>query len=292
MEYYSYAKINLFLDVVSLYKNGYHGIRSIFIPISLADKIEYKRNELGEIRVFDSKNLIPHDNLLTRAASALTALEKKIPFGIDFYLDKRIPIGGGLGGGSSNAAAVLKILNREWGCAYSPARLAEIGAKIGADVPFFIRGGVSRVTGIGEMLKPLPRPNFELNALLVFPQVKMETPLAYRLIDEKGLCRDSYKNKKKFRDIQRALRNSDLELFLNSVYNKFEEVVFEHYEELPQIKGGLLKSGALQSFMSGSGSTIVGIFSDIKYLQKSIDLFEEKGYKTSSIKLFNFPTNN
>ena len=118
MIYKSYAKLNIFLDVVTRYKNTYHGIKSIFCQISLCDVIDYRPNDLKVVRVFDSKGVLPEDNLLTKAADSFSRFTGRIPRGIDFHIEKNIPMGGGLGGGSSNAAAVLNILNKYWnaGC--------------------------------------------------------------------------------------------------------------------------------------------------------------------------------
>ncbi len=124
--FYSFAKLNFFLNIAGIYKNSYHRIKSIFCEIDLADTIEYEKNNLTKIRIFDKSNILPEDNLLLKASNRFIENIKKIPFGIDFYIEKKIPIGGGLGGGSSNAAAVLKILNRVWNINFSNRKLEKI----------------------------------------------------------------------------------------------------------------------------------------------------------------------
>lgn len=284
-ELYSYGKINLFLDITGCYKNGYHRIRSLFCETSLSDVLFFERNTVSRVRVFDKLNILPEDNLLKKAADKMEGIIKKIPFGVDFLIEKRIPIGGGMGGGSSNAATVLKVLNRIWNINFSEKKLQEIGKTLGADVPFFIKGGIQKVTGIGEILNPVSISNTNLNILLIIPDVSVSTLLAYRMIDKNNLSCTSYENEKRLKKLILGLRENDYNLITNNIFNKFEVVVFEEYPVLGKIKVDMIKSGADVSFMSGSGSTMVAIYNNRKKLEEGEGFLNRIGYKTIEIKL-------
>lgn len=289
MIYKSYAKINLYLDVVSRYKNGYHGLRSVFARISLYDVIEYNPNNLGKVRVIDTAGVLPEDNLLTRAAALFSRYVKKDVPGVDFKIEKRIPICGGLGGGSSNAAAVLKILNKVWNTRFGTAKLEHMGSRIGADVPFFIKGGIQKIAGIGQICRKVPMAGKNFSILLIAPGIKVETPGAFAELDEQGLCRDTYENRKKFAAFVGALEKGDFAGFTGNIYNKFENPVFSVHPELQEIKQMLLSAGAEAAFMSGSGSTMAGIFRQTEQseqkLKKTIENFEKKGYKAHTVRI-------
>lgn len=276
----SYGKINLFLDVVKTYKNGYHKIKSIFIETSLFDVIQYEKNNLGSVRVFDKTNALPEDNLLKKAADKFVSLIGKTPFGVDFHIEKKIPIGGGMGGGSANAASVLKILNSIWKINYSRKKLQSIGKLIGADVPFFIKGGVQKVTGIGDILTPLKADKFKLDILLILPEISVSTVSAYKFIDDNNLSLSTYENNKKFKNLVYGIQIGNRKMIIENIYNKFETVVFEEFPILNAIKEQLLKVGADAAFMSGSGSTMVGIFNGKQKTVEASNFFNGQGYQT------------
>jgi 4-diphosphocytidyl-2-C-methyl-D-erythritol kinase len=276
--YKSYAKINLFLDVISVLKNGYHGIRSIFAEISLFDEIWYKTNSEGVLRFFDNKNILPAVNLFTKSGDAITGPIKSIPFGVDFYIDKNIPIGGGLGGGSSNAAGVLRILNDLWGLKLGRKKLKEISKSLGADVPFFIDGGLQEVSGIGEIGQKLKIKNLDCKLLLVFPDINVETRKAYRLIDDARLANDDKINRKKYKNLVKGLKSNDYDLIIDNIYNKFEEVIFPEYPEIERVRADVIASGADRAFMTGSGSTIVGVFENEAKIAIGMNNMQKMGY--------------
>jgi 4-diphosphocytidyl-2-C-methyl-D-erythritol kinase len=277
--YKSYAKLNLFLDVIALYKNNYHKIRSLFVETDLHDIIEYEPNKEGKIRVFDKSGTLPSENLLVKAAAKFVQQIGVTPFGVDFYVDKKIPIGGGMGGGSSNAAGVLKILNSLWKINYGFEKLENIAGVIGADVPFFIKGGIRKVSGIGQILSETQSKIRNLNFILILPEVSVSTPLAYKKIDEANLSKESFYHKKKYKNIITGFENCNYNLIIENVYNKFEEVVFKEYPVLLQIKNDILKSGADVSFMSGSGSTMVGIYENDLKKESGVKQLKKNGYK-------------
>lgn len=276
--YKSYAKINIFLDVISKLNNGYHNIRSIFTEISLADIIEVKKNELYQLRYIDKKKILPEDNLLKKAGDLFCKYIKSIPSGLDFYLDKNIPIGGGLGGGSSNAALILKLLNNYCDTNFTYNKLQKIGASIGADVPFFIKGGTQQVTGFGQKLKDIKTLPLKLNIALVIPDFSVSTKVAYDLIDEYKQCNDSKINKNKFNNLIKGLKTNDYKLIINNIYNKFELVISKEYPQLKIIQKAIMDSNADAAFMTGSGSTMIGIYDSESKLNNGSNILKNQGY--------------
>lgn len=257
----SLAKINLDLRVLHKRSDGFHELRTVFQTVSLADtlEVEFKRARPGRITI-DSAVNIP-DNLIARAADRLLAL-MKISAQVHFRLRKRIPMGGGLGGGSSNAAAVLLSLPALAAKPLSLETLLELASDLGSDVPFFLLGGTAVALGRGTELYPLPdiaaRP-----AILICPGVHVSTPEAYR-----GLERDlvttltpepAFRTMNSFQSFAWRVGDNGTGKCWDAV-NDFETVVFSQYPQLKSIKGKLLKLGARPAMMSGSGSTIFGIF--------------------------------
>ncbi|MBL8345190.1 MAG: 4-(cytidine 5'-diphospho)-2-C-methyl-D-erythritol kinase [Rubrivivax sp.] len=170
------AKLNLFLHVVGRRDDGYHLLQSLFVLVDWADRLHFERRDDGALARHDLRTdaalALPDDDLCLRAARALKAASG-CPIGVDIHLDKRLPAGAGMGGGSSDAASTLLALNRLWGLRWPRARLAEIGLALGADVPFFIGGENAFVEGIGERLTPVRVP--ELSYAVVKPPVSIET---------------------------------------------------------------------------------------------------------------------
>jgi 4-diphosphocytidyl-2-C-methyl-D-erythritol kinase len=285
MNYKSYAKINLFLDIVSRLKNGYHGIESLFCEIDLYDEIDYEKNHLMKVRVIDESKVLPEENLLKKASDHFIRKLKKIPFGIDFHIKKNIPIGGGLGGGSSNAAAVLKILNNFWETKFTDKTLEKIGSSIGADVPFFIKGGLQQVGGIGDRLKPLNTIGPEIYLLMLMPKISIPTKMAYGLIDRSGLAKNEKRFRLKYSNMIKGFKKSDQNLIISNFYNKFEEVIFSEYDEFLIIKKEIMNSGAKAAFMSGSGSTMFGAFTTKSLLNEGLNRLFQKGYKCRQVML-------
>jgi len=276
----SYAKVNFFLNVIDTYKNSYHKIKSVFGEINFSDIITAKKNfSDNEIRVFDKSNTLPKDNLLVRAANKFIENIKKVPFGVDFYLKKNIPIGGGLGGGSSNAGSVLKILNWWWSTNFKEDKLEKIAAEIGSDVPFFIKGGIQTVFGVGNITKRIKIKNkIDIPMILIVPEIKISTPDAYKMLDEAMLVGETKKEAMMFKNIVNGFIDGDIKLIAHNIYNKFESVIFKKYPEFNNIKEDIINSGAIQSFMSGSGSTMVGIYESFLHLNKGYYYLKEKGY--------------
>jgi 4-diphosphocytidyl-2-C-methyl-D-erythritol kinase len=245
------AKINLDLRVLSARPDGYHEIRTIFQTISLADIIDVELTRAhGTTIEIDGDIDIP-DNLMAKAA--ILALEAmRVTAQVKFRLRKRIPIGAGLGGGSSDAAAVLLALPALAGRRLALPRLMELAAELGSDVPFFLLGGAAVALGRGTELYPLP--DLPPSAgLLIAPAVRVSTAAAYRALTPR-LTTESQQNK-----IVSFQSQAWGELGSLGV-NDFETVVFEQFPQLARLKRQLVKLGANPAMMTGSGSALFGLF--------------------------------
>jgi 4-diphosphocytidyl-2-C-methyl-D-erythritol kinase len=269
----SLAKVNLDLRVLDKRPDGYHHLRTVFQTVSLADSIEidYRR---GRTKIDINSNLNIPDNLIVKAADSI--LEATGSTGrIGFVLKKRIPLGGGLGGGSSNAATVLLALPVLLRRRLSMEKLLELAASLGSDVSYFLLGGTALGLGRGTELYPLPDlPS--LAALLITPGIHVSTPDAY------GALGRNY-----FQPSMSGSGPKDSETTVWwignirspadwGVENDFESVVFRQHPQLKSIKGKLLKLGARPALMSGSGSTIFGIFANRQRRDAAVNWFRKE----------------
>jgi len=268
----SLAKINLDLRVLNKRPDGFHELRTIFQTISLSDsiEIEYRR---GPTRIDINSNLnIPGNIIVKTADSVLAATGKTGRLG--FVLKKRIPLGGGLGGGSSNAATVLLALPVLLGKPLGMEKLMELAASLGSDVPFFLLGGTAVGLGRGTELYPLPDLG-SLPALLITPGVHVSTAQAYQALDRKLTSADTGPMMNDFQAVAwRVAGVSTPEEWV--VENDFESVVFRQHSHLKSIKGQLLNLGARPALMSGSGSTIFGIFPNRQLRDRAMSWFRKK----------------
>jgi 4-diphosphocytidyl-2-C-methyl-D-erythritol kinase len=247
----AHAKINLDLRVLAKRADGYHELRTIFQTISLADSISLEFEPDARTEIAIEGNVAIEDNLIARAAK-LVLEETGLSGRIRFTLEKRIPMGAGLGGGSSDAAAVLRTLPRVMGILIAPERLHQMAASLGSDVPFFLYGGTAVGLGRGEEVYPLPDlPPYR--GLLVTPDIHVSTPDAYRALSAR-LCPDAAPAK--LAEFARVAWTEDLSL----ARNDFEEVVFEMHPDLARIRAALENAGAVCARMTGSGSAIFGLF--------------------------------
>jgi 4-diphosphocytidyl-2-C-methyl-D-erythritol kinase len=255
MRLQAFAKINLGLHVVGKRPDGYHDIESIFHQINLNDELEMVQNDEGDVFTSDSSELVSdNSNLCVRAVHVLRDLTG-VHTGVEINLKKRIPIAAGLGGGSADAAAVLKGLKKLWTLDVTDEDLETVSATLGSDVPFFLRGGTAYATGRGEKLRP-----FEVSIpywiLVVTPPIHVSTTWAYtHLTIDEGLRRANLP------DLLRA-GMAQPGLLREKLRNEFEPVVFAAHPEVRRIKENLLDGGAQVALMSGSGSTIFGLFSE------------------------------
>ena len=246
------CKINLGLKVLNERDDGFHNISSIFIELNLFDFIEFKKSK-NPIIEFKGAN-IPADNTVFKALELIKKYYN-INFEHTIKITKNIPLGAGLGGGSSNGASTLKSLNQLYSLNISDRELIVLSKKIGSDVPFFINGGIKKVTGTGDIIKNIDYTNLEKKYyLLVIPSFSISTSWAYKKI-KKHL--DLPQINTKFPALTGKV---DWALFEND----FEQFVCSAYPEILDIKEIFYKSGALYSSLSGSGSTVFGIYNDMK----------------------------
>ena len=246
------AKVNLRLEVLRRREDGYHEIRTVMQRISLCDTLRISlKGEQGVTVTTDSAHLpLGEGNLAYRAASSLLE-EAKARIGIEIHIEKEIPVAAGLGGGSSNAATTLMGLNKILKLNFSKDRLMEVGARIGADIPFFILEKSAIATGIGEKLQPVKiQPAFWL--VLVSPGWEISTRWAYEGLNLELTKRPIHITLPPFfKDFGEVIR---------ILHNDLETVTVAAYPEINTIKAELLSHGAAGSLMTGSGPTVFGLF--------------------------------
>lgn len=252
------AKINLFLEILERRPDGYHTLDSVFQEISLADRLWAAPRADGDVMLSCDDPSLPVDerNLVRRAAAAWS--DARGPVGVTFRLKKQIPVGAGLGGGSGNAATALRALNALTGGRAPERTLRALARGLGADVPFFLRGGLARARGIGELLMPLPaRRRAPRWFVLVFPRVFSSTAEAYRAL------RFPLTAPRSCLRLTRALRAGEPpRLWASWLFNRLEEVVVPRLAPVAEAKRALVAAGALTALMSGSGSSVFGPVND------------------------------
>lgn len=247
------GKINLGLEVIRKRPDGYHDIRTLFQEISLADVLEIEALPGREIRLEGDDPSIPWDetNLVFRAARALQG-RTGAELGAALRVTKRIPAGGGLGGGSSDAAAALAGLNEVWKMELTRGELADLGRGLGADVPYFLHGGLCLGEERGDCLTELADLP-PLHAVLALPLFPVPTALVYRCLSPASLTSAEKDSK-----ITRFLRTGEL----GSLENRLEETIFRLFPELQDYPAQFRKNGAELSLVTGSGSAVFGLFRD------------------------------
>ena len=260
-----HAKINIGLHVLHRRPDGYHDIETIFHEVNWHDEIELHRAE--GISMECSSPAVPTDseNLCMKAA-ALLRQWSAYEHGVNIRLTKNIPVGGGLGGGSSDAAAVLVGLNELWNLALPPEELQRLAGQLGSDVSFFIQGGSAYATGRGEVLR---HGNFRVPfwILLVTPPIHVSTAWAY----SHAVPRPDMHSEGLAAVFEGDLgRSPDL---LLQVENDFEIPVFAHYPAIRDVKQRLLDAGAALALMSGSGSSVFGLFREEEDANKAASQF-------------------
>ena len=262
----SNAKLNLGLKIEAKRNDGYHNISTLMQEINLHDEIQLSLNHSNSINLCLKGLPTPNDSSNLCYITAKTFLDTyNINSGVDIILNKVIPIGAGLGGGSSNAISVIKGLAKLFDIAMNEKSMKLIVSNIGADIPFFIKGGLQFAEGIGHDLikmRPLLKDYY---FLLIYPDIEISTKWAY---EEYRKYLEISTIKTKFHPLSDKIEWSLLE-------NDFEKVVLSTYPEIREIKNELQKSDSLFSSLSGSGSTMFGVYDNLESVRKSSDLFNE-----------------
>ena len=267
------AKINLFLRVLRKRADGYHDIVSLMQKITLYDELIFSPRPKGIVLNCPGNDLpISEDNLVFRAAQSIFAYAN-YPFGVEIKLTKKIPLAAGLGGGSSDAATTLIALNKMCSLNLKKNELIKLGAKIGADVPFFIFGNNALTSGIGDKLKALQNLP-KINLVLIKPQFEISTKMVYENLNLR-LTRG-----KNNYSIPRFFALGDV---IRELHNDLEEVSLKLHPELNNLKQILLCHGALGALMSGSGPTVFGIFPDEKSAKKARNAVKKEVFSSCAV---------
>ena len=272
-----FAKVNLRLHVFGKRADGYHDLETIFQTITLHDTLEASLTDGPHTILSCNDRSLPVDenNLVIRAVRALQE-RFTVKTGARIRLQKRIPMRAGLGGGSADAAVTLLALKQLWELTCSRDELETIGARLGADVPFFFHGGRAKATGIGEKIEPLN--DIEQKSLLIIkPNANISTADAYRALDERSLTSQMSEI---ILSISEAQADSDKIDLAANLRNDFEAVVFDLEPEIRRAKNALLKAGANAALLAGSGSAVFGFFDSEDAQRRAIQAIElETGWR-------------
>ena len=267
------AKVNLCLEVTGKLPDGYHGVRGIMQSLEFGDTVELEPGS-GSWQVRSGLSYLPGngENLAARAAVLFRRLTGLGPEGGVITLEKRIPVCGGFGGGSSDAAAVLRLLNREYGSPLSWTELETVSLELGADVPFCIRGGTALAEGKGEKLTPLP--DLDGRALVLCrPDFSCSTPQLFKALDARKI-----RLRPDVAGMVRAIEEGDTAGAARRLFNVFEEVLpRKQGDTVREIKDHLLGAGALGAAMTGSGSGVFGVFADAARAGEACKTLQEAG---------------
>ena len=257
----AYAKVNLTLDVLDKREDGYHDLKSVMQTLSIRDDIEIDVGTGKPWKLLCSKEGIPTDerNLAWKAAKVYCDALNKDPNGLEIRITKRIPVEAGMGGGSADAAAVLRALNDYYGNPLSILALAELGAQVGSDVPFCVVGGTAMVEGKGEKLRKLPDMP-DCIFVVCKPDFSVSTPALYKKIDEVTIPK-----RPDHQAMESALLAGDLEKVAHNLYNVFDPVVTEEHLEMNYIKSIFHNYGAIGYQMTGSGSAVFAIMAEFEH---------------------------
>ena len=255
---YAYAKLNLTLDVTAKRDDGYHDMLMVMQTVSISDSIVLEQTGEKGIRAASNFRYVPTDerNLAVRAAGTFLDAVGAATDGILIRMDKTIPVGAGMAGGSADAAAVLRGMNRLYGNRMSRRELEKLGEQVGSDVAFCVAGGTALARGRGEVLEDLtPMPDCAI--VVCKPGFSISTPELFRKLDQTGL-----RTHPDTAGMLSALESGNLKEISMRMFNVFEEVDDRRLRSETEIKHVLLDHGALGAVMTGTGSAVFGVFSD------------------------------
>ena len=278
-----YAKINLALDVTGRLDNGYHLVKMIMESISLSDTLTYTCSSESGIRLTCDLSGIStgtevlelssgEDNLIVRAARALlnAAGVDESQIGLDIALVKNIPMAAGMAGGSADAAATLRAINRLYDCGMSIDELCAIGVKLGADIPYCIRGGSYLSEGIGEVLTAIAMPP-KAHILVIKPNIDVSTKYVYEHLDTEGV-----ETHPDVDGMVEALAKGDLIGITDRLGNVLRDVTVGKYPIVLELEEFMKEHGAMNALMSGSGPTVFGIYDDELRCRQAMELAQKQ----------------
>ena len=278
IELKAYGKINLSLDVIGKRENGYHEVEMIMQQITLFDTIKISKKSL-DITVKSDCDYVPdnHKNIAYKIASDVLEIFN-INTGVHIDIVKRIPVSAGLAGGSTDAAAVIRGLNKIFDLKMSKDRMKEIAVKHGADIPFCIEGGAAIARGIGEELEAITGLK-NVWIVLCKPPVSVSTQLVYSQLDI-----DNIKKHPNTKLLLESLENEDIKILANEMYNVLEEITELMYPIINKIEKQMREYGAIGSMMSGSGPTVFGIFKNYNSAEAAFKNLKRKNKQVYLVK--------
>ena len=268
----AYAKLNISLDVSKPRPDGFHDMVMVMQTVSLCDDIEIELNESGSVLAKANLQYIPSDNrnLAVKAAKLYLNAVGREKTGATVYLTKRVPVGAGMGGGSSDAAAVLRALNRFFDKALTDRELLRLSEQAGSDVPFCLLGGTALAKGRGELLTSLT--DFpDCTFVICKPAFSISTPELFHALDRIKLRTHPDTN-----GILKALEEHDLRQICRRMYNVFEDVPDRRLSVVPVIRRQMLEEGAEGAIMTGTGSAVFGVFTDEGKAEKTKEALKKE----------------
>ena len=270
MKIKAYGKVNISLDVVGKREDGYHLLSMIMQNIDLYDEIEVEKQECGII-LECNKSYVPVDNRnLAYKAAEIFKERYDIVDGVKINIEKNIPVSAGLAGGSTDAAAVLKVMNKLFNVNATEEELMELGLKLGADIPYCIHGGTALCEGIGEIITPIKSFRDKI-IVLVKPAFGVSTKEVY-----KNFNLEKVKQHPRTAEIINAIENDDLNFVASNMKNLLENVTLRKHKILIKIKEEMNACGAINSMMSGSGPTVFAFFDDMLKAQRCFEKMKRK----------------
>ena len=270
MKIKAYGKVNISLDVVGKREDGYHLLSMIMQNIDLYDEIEVEKQECGII-LECNKSYVPVDNRnLAYKAAEIFKERYDIVDGVKINIEKNIPVSAGLAGGSTDAAAVLKVMNKLFNVNATEEELMELGLQLGADIPYCLHGGTALCEGIGEIITPI-KPFRDKIVVLVKPAFGVSTKEVY-----KNFNLEKVKQHPKTAEIINAIENDDLNFVASNMKNLLENVTLRKHKILIKIKEEMNACGAINSMMSGSGPTVFAFFDDMLKAQRCFEKMKKK----------------
>ncbi len=282
------AKINLFLDVISKRDDGFHDIKTVMHSVSLSDELTIKYVPSSDVNVkmiSDGVKYMPTDEKNLAVKAALLFLESAaLGASVEIKLEKKIPIAAGLAGGSSDAAAVLRGLNRLFGKYFSEKALYKLAEKLGSDVPYCLYGKTALCEGRGEMITKLP-DTLSLNAVIAISGERVSTPSAYSKLD---VLYSDFDGSRKTEGIASFNKLSECllggKLSSDCLYNVFEDAVLSDCKGAAALKARLVSLGADAALMSGSGPSVFGLFGTREAAERAADILTKDGVKAYAVR--------